>query len=279
MADSAETGFRFGAFRYDPAQRLLYRNGELVQLQPKVLELLEILLRRRGEAISRDDLLKALWPDCVVEEIGLARNVSLLRKALGEDAGSYVETVPKRGYRFTAAPPPAPKRTSRAWGARMWLFAVLATLTVGVTTYWQFYRSSRFFPQPVGTPSVAVVPFDRLTSDMDPAFGQPISDALATEISKLGRIQVTSPSTVRRYRRVGVPVALMDRVLGLDAVVEGTAQRFGTKVRISIWMTDAHSGKLIWADAFDLDAGDPGDAELKVAREVAAQIAARLAPR
>ena len=97
MAEPADTVFRFGDFRYDPAQRLLFRDDELIPLQPKAVDLLELLLRRRGEAISKDELMRALWPDRVVEEIGLARNVSMLRKALGENAQCYIETVPKRG--------------------------------------------------------------------------------------------------------------------------------------------------------------------------------------
>jgi adenylate cyclase len=108
-------------------------------------------------------------------------------------------------------------------------------------------RSPRFFPQESNKPTIAVIPFDRLTSDLDPAFGQAFSDALATVISKLRRIQVISPSTVRRYRSIGTPIAVMDRLLGLDAVIEGTAKRSGSMVRISVRVSDAHSGRLIWA--------------------------------
>jgi DNA-binding winged helix-turn-helix (wHTH) protein/TolB-like protein len=279
MRDSPDAGFRFGAFRYDPAQRLLFRDGELVPLAPKALDLLELLLQRRGEAISKDELIKALWPDCVVEEIGLARNVSILRKALGEDAETYIETIPKRGYRFTGSIEAAPTSIPTGWGLRTWVLATAAAILVGVIIYWQFYRSSRYFPEPPGTATIAVLPLDRLNSQLDPAFGQPFSDTLAAEISKLKRIQVTSPSTVRRYRRVGVPIALMGRLLGLDAVIEGTAERFGPITRISIRLSDAHSGKLIWAESYDVAADDPGTAEMTVARAAAAEIGTRLVPR
>src|SRR5512146_1878955 len=102
MGQLPEPVYRFGPFRYDPAQRLLFRDGETIPLPPKTIELLEALLQRRGEAVSKEDLIKAVWPDYVVEEIGLARNVSILRKALGDNAEQYVETIPKRGYRFVA---------------------------------------------------------------------------------------------------------------------------------------------------------------------------------
>ena len=94
--------YRFGRFRFDPAERSLSRDGEPVLLMPKAIDTLAVLLERRGEVVEKAELMKLVWPDCVVEEIGLARNISLLRKALGEDAENYIETVPRRGYRFTA---------------------------------------------------------------------------------------------------------------------------------------------------------------------------------
>ena len=200
MADAPDAVFRFGEFRYDPAQRLLFRGDEVVPLQPKALDLLALLLQRRGETLSKDELIKALWPDCVVEEIGLARNISILRKALGEEAESYIETVPKRGYRFTAGLQAAPTSAQRAWGGRAWLLATAGVLLLGGLVYWQFYRSSRHFVGSSGTATIAVLQFDRLDSEVDPSFGQAFSDTLATEISKLARLQVISPSTVRRYR-------------------------------------------------------------------------------
>src|ERR1039458_657306 len=94
--------YRFGPFRFDPAERSLSRDGEPVLLMPKAIDTLAVLLERRGQVVEKAELMKLVWPDCVVEEIGLARNISLLRKALGENAESYIETVPRRGDRFTA---------------------------------------------------------------------------------------------------------------------------------------------------------------------------------
>ncbi len=279
MGQPAGAVCRFGPFRYDAAQRLLFRDDEPVPLTPKALDLLELLLQRRGEAISKRELMKALWPDCVVEEIGLARNISILRKALGEDAESFIETIPKRGYRFTAGPEPAPVNTPKDRPLRTWLLVTAGVLALGGITYWQFYRSSRNFREPAGAASIAVLPFERLSSELDAALGQGLSDALSTEIAKLQDIQVTSPTTIRRYRRIGVPTVLMARLLGLDAVLEGTAQRFGPAARISIRLSDAHSGKLIWAETYDVDAGDPGAAGIAVARAAAEGIHTRLTTR
>ena len=94
---SKEPVYQLGPFHYDAAQRLLFREGELVQLVPKAVEMLHALLERRGSVVDKDELMKLVWPDTVVEEVGLARNISLLRKALGGEADTYIETIPKRG--------------------------------------------------------------------------------------------------------------------------------------------------------------------------------------
>jgi YD repeat-containing protein len=95
--------YEFGPFRLDPADRLLLRDGQHIPLTPKAFETLLILVENSGRVIDKDELLKKIWPDTVVEEVNLAKNVSYLRKILsGEEAAQYIETIPKRGYRFVA---------------------------------------------------------------------------------------------------------------------------------------------------------------------------------
>ena len=98
-------GLQFGAFTLDVAERRLLRDGRPVTLAPKAFDVLAALAARPGRLITKDELLKEVWPDSFVEESNLAYHVFALRKALGEtaDGQSYVETVPKRGYRFTAS--------------------------------------------------------------------------------------------------------------------------------------------------------------------------------
>jgi len=94
--------YEFGPYRLDAAERLLLRDGEVISLQPKVFDLLLALVERRGRLLGKDELIKMVWPDTLVEESNLANNISILRKALGENRGRFIETVPKRGYRFIA---------------------------------------------------------------------------------------------------------------------------------------------------------------------------------
>src|SRR5215470_15809581 len=96
--------YEFGPFRLDAAEHLLLRDGESVPLQPKAFDLLVALVERHGRLLEKGELLKKVWPDTFVEEANLASNISLLRKALGdgENGHRYIETAPKRGYRFVA---------------------------------------------------------------------------------------------------------------------------------------------------------------------------------
>ncbi|HEU5237051.1 MAG TPA: transcriptional regulator, partial [Pyrinomonadaceae bacterium] len=96
--------YEFGPFRLNVQERLLEKNGELVALTPKVFETLLVLVEHSGHVLAKDDLMSRLWPDTFVEESSLTQNISLLRRALDEAPGSrqYIETIPKRGYRFVA---------------------------------------------------------------------------------------------------------------------------------------------------------------------------------
>ena len=94
--------YEFGPFRLDPAERKLLRGNEIVVLTPKAFDTLHLLVRNSGHLLEKDELIKMLWPDTFVEEGSLSNNIFLLRKALGEDP-AFIETVPRRGYRFVGA--------------------------------------------------------------------------------------------------------------------------------------------------------------------------------
>jgi DNA-binding winged helix-turn-helix (wHTH) protein/TolB-like protein len=265
---------RFGPFEFNPEQRELYRNGTPVPLQPKLADLLAALLERRGQVIGKEELMKRVWPDTRVEETGLARNISLLRKALGDEGEQslYIETVPKRGYRFLAAESPADPREVRRSARRLAIAgALLAAAGVGV--WWQFYRSSAFVASPPGTARLAVIPFDCRGGWLCGAvFSQPFEELLAAELLRTGRARLVSPSTVRRYCNNRIPLPLMARLLGLDAVLEGSVVEMDGRVRIVARRSDAHSGRLIWSESFDVAAGDPAAAQRAAAARIASAV-------
>lgn len=270
--------YKFRQFRYDEEQRLLFRDGELCPLEPKALDTLHALIVRRGQIVEKAELMRAVWPDTVVEDVGLARNISILRKTLGEEAGACIETIPKRGYRFVAEVEPAVPVV--AAGPRWGRWLVMAGLLAGLMglIYWQFYQPSRFLAGGDRLASLAVVPLENLSPEWESAaLARGLSETLVVELTKLERVHVVSPGTVRRYQWLGISTAMMGRLLGLDVLVEGAVQRVGGRVTISARLVDVHSGKLIWAEILERPALEAASAQSEIARAIAAQIGARLA--
>src|SRR5262245_9191162 len=148
--------YEFSPYRLETAERLLLRDGKPVALTPKAFETLLVLVRRSGHVVRKDDLMSQVWPDAVVEEANLARNVWTLRKALGDDNGEakYIETIPKLGYRFVASvteltaeavenPPavgealPAATRRFRPFALTLVALVAVGVLSVGLIQSWR----------------------------------------------------------------------------------------------------------------------------------------------
>lgn len=280
MAVANKQACEFGEFRYDAEQKVLFRADKPVQLEPKVLDLLEVLIRNEGRIVSKPELMRAVWPDVTVEDVGLARNVSLLRKALGGEANPYIETVPRRGYRFVGTRSTESEGSTSASKRRFILWMMVALLVLWVVAgiiYWQFYRPSRFLPRGAGYANMAVVPFECLSPEIDCGkFSKGFTDLTVAELSKIDAVHVISPSTVQRYQRARISSAWMARMLGLEVLLEGTVQRLGDHVRITARLGDVHSGKVIWSDTYDYPANELDLAESEAARGIAREVGLRL---
>ncbi len=150
MSTSGEQFYEFGDFRIDVANRLLFHEGQSLSLTPKTVETLIALVRSKGEVLNKDELLKTIWPDRVVEEGNLTQNIYLLRKTLGKapDGKDYIETVPRRGYRFAGELRPTPRansseqsrvRVSRSrW---LWLAGAVLVTVSAITGYFALSRT------------------------------------------------------------------------------------------------------------------------------------------
>jgi DNA-binding winged helix-turn-helix (wHTH) protein/TolB-like protein len=270
--------YHFGDFRFDATERLLFRGADRVPLVPKVADTLHVLLERHGQVIEKAELMQRIWPDATVEEIGLARNISLLRKALDDEApdSPIIETVPRRGYRFaapvTVGTPSAPRK-KRSLAP---IAAAVLLLATAVVIYYQFYVPSRFV-SPNRAAALAVVPFPCACPGIDAdAYTDALTDLLVTDLSQTPTLQLVAPSTVRRHQRAGMSMGLMGRLLGLDALVEGSVQLAGPDLRTTVRLVDVHTGKVIWSETIHQPAANPAAAQTATARHAATQIAARL---
>jgi TolB-like protein len=255
-------------------------------LVPKAIDTLHVLLERQGRVVEKRELMTLVWPDTVVEEVGLARNISLLRKALGDegDSNEYIETIPRRGYRFVAPvttdenpQTDGPTNVGASRPSKRWVWAVAVALAVTALVYWQFYHPSRFLPGGRKFASLAVVPFDYLGVDPDGAgIPQSLNELVVADLSKLDRLYVIAPSTVRRHQRFGISTGLMGRLLGLDVLVEGSVRKADGWLRVTSRLVDVHTGRVVLSDSFQYPAADIDQAESSAARDIVTRVRAGL---
>src|SRR5688500_12423589 len=175
MARHQPQVFEFGPFQLDVGERVLRREGEILALTPKAFETLLVLVENHGRLVGKEDLMKRLWPESFVEESNLAQQIFTLRKTLGDDkdGNQYIETVPKRGYRFRApvtsltpaavvpasepdAAGPVPSRTLRAAGFG-WLILIAG---LSLIVYWGWRASRPVAAPPPSKMTLAVLPFE-----------------------------------------------------------------------------------------------------------------------
>jgi len=259
--------YKFGPFRLDGTSRLLFRNGGMVALPPKVIETLVILVENAGELVEKETLLKRVWPDAFVEENSLAQNISLLRRTFGENSSSYIETVPKRGYRFVApiststeeAPPLPTPRPVKHW---KWAAVALAAC-LGLFSLFLLTR------QPVIT-SIAVLPFQNLSGDSQQDYlVDGIVELLTSSLSRIGSLRVTSRTSAIQYRATKKRAPEIARELGADALLEGSLMRSGDRVRVVVQLILAATDEHLWSEVYERDLKDASDLQLEIARAIA----------
>ena len=290
MNEPTQPSYEFGPFSLDAGKRLLSRNGEPVPLAPKVLETLLALVENRERVLTKDELLRQVWGETIVEEGGLTRNISVLRKILGEkpDDHQYIVTMPARGYRFVADVrerrgeessgahlPASPERDGARWGlsARRWLvLAGLAALGVGIFTSALRPVRSTDAGQAAIT-SLAVLPLDNLSGDPAHEYlADGMTEALITDLGKIGSVRVIARASVTKYKGTHAPLSSVARELGVQAVVTGSVLRSGDRVRMTSNVTYQDSGRQAWTESREGDLHDV----LTIQREATAAIAVQV---
>jgi DNA-binding winged helix-turn-helix (wHTH) protein/TolB-like protein len=278
--------YEFGPFRLDRIERLLLRDGRAVQLAPKVFDTLVALVENGGHLVTKDDLMSTVWPDAFVEDGTLTRNISDLRKALGEVQGGerYIETVPRHGYRFSApvsvvAQDPAPLIIEKHTRSRVItredvepeilppgveiirqrnrplrrMLAVPLLLLVAVAAAFVAYRYVATKSRVAPVRSIAVLPFTSFGEERgDEYLELGMADALITRLTNVKNIVVRPSSSVLKYNQPGRDAMVVGRELGVDAVLEGQIQRSGEQVRVTAQLVSMKEGVPLWAETFDV---------------------------
>jgi len=284
--------YEFGSYRLDAVERVLLRDGQPVTLPPKDLETLFVLVEKAGHIVEKEELLEKVWPGVFVEEGNLARHIFNLRQVLGDrpDGRKYIETIPRRGYRFVAAvqedpepaaPPLAAQRASDQAPSMvpvpvgqkrsLWVWPLALLVPLAVTTV---LASQHFWPPRNASPQramLAVLPFVNLSGDAHEDY---FADGLTEEmIAQLGQLQpaklgvIARTSTVR-YKDTKESAAQIARELGVGYLLEGSVRRGGERVRVTAQLIQATEQTHLWAETYERPLTDV----LRIQREIAEKI-------
>jgi len=242
--------YEFGAYRLDVQGRILFKEGDRVTLPPKVAELLVALVQAAGKVLTREQLLQSLWPDTVVEEGSLTSHISMLRKALGNgpQGQDFIETLPKRGYRFVASV----KRIGSGAADRG-----------------------------VDRAMLVVLPFENFTAgERYDYFSDGLTEEMITALARLSpeRLGVIARTSAMQFKSTRKSTAQIGSELGVSHVLEGSVRRSGERVRITAQLIRVSDESHLWAESYERDLHDVLEVQAEVSRAVAREIQIKLTP-
>lgn len=295
MEAPTQQPYSFGPFVLDPVEKRLLRDGNPLALPPKALETLLALVEHRGHVMEKGELLERVWPDTFVEEATLTQNIFTLRKALGDSPNGheYIETVPKRGYRFVAAvkamqgqevSTAARPATLRAMPQRrlLWIAVPFLVATVSLGIYLRG-RAHRPVTSPaLGKVMLAVLPFENFSGDpMQEYFSDGLTEEMISQLSRVNpeRLGVIARTSAMQYKSTTKSASQIGHELGVDYVLESSIRREGDRVRITTQLVRVSDQTHLWSQSYDRDAHEILPLESEVAQAIAQEIEINLSPK
>jgi TolB-like protein/DNA-binding winged helix-turn-helix (wHTH) protein/Flp pilus assembly protein TadD len=323
MSNQEKHLYEFGPFRVDPVKRRLLRGEDVVPLTPKAFDTLLALVEQCGRTIEKDDLMKRVWPDAIVEENNLTQNITALRKSLGDSRheSQYIATIPGLGYRFvgdvkkvavpdvtemstgallqtdtralertiteqSATPSPSTasiepsviksSATPRKRATVVRVAFLLIVLLAIVAVVYAFFKKRT--PNVVIT-SIAVLPLENLSHDPEQEyFADGITDTLIGDLAKISQLRVISRTSSMQYKETTKSLPQIARELKVDAVIEGTVQRVGERVRVNAQLIYASTDEHLWAEQYDRDVRDILQLQSEIAQAIARQVQIKISP-
>jgi TolB-like protein/DNA-binding winged helix-turn-helix (wHTH) protein/Tfp pilus assembly protein PilF len=294
---------RFSVFEVDLTSGEVRKSGQRVKLAGQPFEVLQALLERPGEIVTREELRRRLWPQntFVDHELAIKKAVNRLRDVLSDSAESphFIETVPRRGYRFIGniaassiqsepnkpqAADPVVSKPSQSFPRMRLLKGLsvpLALLIVGglLLLLNVDKMRTRIFArsQPLEIHSIAVLPLQDLSSDpKQEYFSDGMTDELITNLAEFSKLRVISHTSVERYKETKLPLPEIAKQLGVDVVVEGKVLRSGDRVRITAQLIDARSDTHLWAESYERGFQDILALQDELAADIAKKIGGKL---
>lgn len=287
MTDERNLSYEFGPFRLSGDERLLFRGDKPVPLPPKALDLLLALVEAAGRVVNKQVLLETIWPEAHVEEANLSQTVYVLRKALAENGNGpeYIETIPKRGYRFKGQVRLIEAEASVAGGrgrnkSRPYAVA-LAVVLILLAAYLVGTRLRPARPAGSETIRLAVIPFINLsTGDQDEFLADGITEEMITELAQMNpeRLEVIARTTAMQYKGTKKATNQIAGDLDADYLLTGRVRRDGNRLRVTAQLVRAREQVNLWAGTYERELRDMIGLQTEIARTIAGQIQLTLSP-
>lgn len=279
MASGFPLGYRFGPFVLNLDRLCLQKDGIDIELRPKSFDVLRLLVENDNRIVSKDDLVKAVWPNVTVNDDALAQCVRDIRRALMDDGERYVRTVPRRGYLFAAAVAPVQPVQVRDAISLPLPRLLLVTLIIGLLTAFAGIAGlgdARLLDEQVEREdrlTIAVLPFTVLGEGSDEDW---LADAIAEDImvavSRFRDLTVIGRNSSFRYRGKAADPRSIGAELNADFLLQGTLRRNGDRLRITAQLVDSRNGASRWIERYDRELTDVFAIQDDVAEHVAAQL-------
>ena len=311
MATSAQSPsrLRFDGFEVDPRSGEIWEHGIRVRLQEQPFQVLRVLLERRGEIVTRDELKQTLWSaDTFVDfDDGLNTAVKKIRDLLGDstERPRYIETIPRRGYRFVGSielPAPVqatltiaepgsqptltlPPAEAAVWrrAARPTLYAAVGVLALVVALVgadvggWRARLLGHVAAPRIE--SLAVLPLANLSRDPEQDyFADGMTEALIADLAQVSALRVISRTSAMHYKGTNKTLPQIARELNVDAVIEGTVQRYGNRVQVTAQLIHGQTDVHLWAKTYERDSQDVLVMQSDLAQAIVGEIQVRLTP-
>jgi len=295
------SSYEFEGFELDLKRYELRRNGRVLKLEKLPMELLILLVSRDGQLVSREEIAERLWGKDVFVETEHSVNTAVrkIRQALGDDPDNprFVKTLVGKGYRFSATinsraeqavisetkgreSVATAKAKARSGRRKLWFWSGAAALLLSILLGGNVAGlRDRLLGKTHAAQisSLAVIPLENLSGDKaQEFFADGMTDELITDLAQNSNLRVISRTSVMRYKGTRKPLPEIAKELGVDAIVEGTMERSGNRVRVRAQLIRASDDRHLWAESFERDLPDVLALESEVASSIARQVQMRL---
>lgn len=267
------------------SRELRTAEGKAVDLRSQSAEVLSALAARPGEIVSKDALMRAVWPDTFVTDDSLTQCIADIRRALDDDQHAIVETFPKRGYRLNAdrleaANPNDAASTERArsrYPRRGFILAAIVLVVAAIGAHYSRDMWQSALVRSSDMPRIAVLPFEDMSAGADKGYlSDAVAEGIITELARSKTYAVIARNSSFRYRGKPVDARQIGDELGVDYLLEGSQQKIGDRLKVSAQLLNAHDGSHLWANTYNREIGDLFVVQEEIIRTLADRVWLRI---